>query len=162
MAGPHYTTTETQKAAQLIIHGASSQDSGTYTAVVTRPDGTQVGCSSNVGFSRGRDFERPVTFIFSQCLTCLISSANSSYPAYFNLFFSVLIQARAAVALEVASIGSQVKVEAPIFVRTLSDLAAKVGTRVRFLVELRQAHDVKVRCRCKWAGGFACKARFVY
>ncbi|ROT75125.1 putative myosin light chain kinase [Penaeus vannamei] len=93
VAGPHYTTTETQKAAQLIIHGASSQDSGTYTAVVTRPDGTQ---------------------------------------------------ARAAVALEVASIGSQVKVEAPIFVRTLSDLAAKVGTRVRFLVELRQAHDVKV------------------
>lgn len=49
-------------------------------------------------------------------------------------------------ALEVASTGSQVKVEAPIFVRTLSDLAAKVGTRVRFLVELRQAHDVKVRC----------------
>lgn len=38
--------------------------------------------------------------------------------------------------------------EAPTFVRTLSDLAAKVGTRVRFLVELRQAHDVQVRMYC--------------
>ncbi|XP_064106043.1 titin-like isoform X2 [Macrobrachium nipponense] len=91
--GPHYTTTETQKAAQLIIHGATTNDTGTYTALVTKPDGSQ---------------------------------------------------ARAAVALQVASLSAPTKIEAPTFVRSLSDLAAKVGTRVRFLVELRQAHDVKV------------------
>ncbi|KAF2361290.1 Immunoglobulin I-set, partial [Trinorchestia longiramus] len=34
--------------------------------------------------------------------------------------------------------------EAPIFVRTLTDLAAKVGTRVRFLIELHFARNVKV------------------
>ncbi|KAK8746928.1 hypothetical protein OTU49_016903, partial [Cherax quadricarinatus] len=93
VCGPHYTKTETQQAAQLVIHDATSQDSGTYTALVTRHDGTQ---------------------------------------------------ARAAVALQVVSHTAPSRVEAPTFARTLSDLAAKVGTRVRFLVELRQAHDVKV------------------
>lgn len=59
----------------------------------------------------------------------------------------MVLQARAAVALEVGSPGLPAKVEAPTFVRTLSDLAAKVGTRVRFLVELRQAHNVQVRVK---------------
>lgn len=54
-------------------------------------------------------------------------------------------QVRAKVSLKVESQAATSKAEAPIFVRNLNDQAAKVGTRVRFLVELRQAHDVKVR-----------------
>lgn len=60
-------------------------------------------------------------------------------------------------SLKVESPAATSKAEAPTFVRTLSDQAAKVGTRVRFLVELRQAHNVKVRhsgadreCRAKY------------
>lgn len=56
-----------------------------------------------------------------------------------------LPQARAKVSLKVESQAAASRVEAPVFVRTLSDQSAKVGTRVRFLVELRHAHeDVKV------------------
>ena len=48
-------------------------------------------------------------------------------------------------SLKVESQAASNKEEAPVFVRTLSDQSAKVGTRVRFLVELRQAQDdVKV------------------
>ena len=42
-AGAHYSTTQTQRSAQLVIHDATARDTGTYTAVVTRRDGTQVG-----------------------------------------------------------------------------------------------------------------------
>lgn len=34
--------------------------------------------------------------------------------------------------------------DAPIFLRRLNDLAVKVGTRTRFLVEIRSSSDVKV------------------
>ena len=43
--------------------------------------------------------------------------------------------------------GQEAPLEAPVFARRLNDQAAKVGTRVRFLVELRQPHGVEV-CKC--------------
>ncbi|XP_047115601.1 uncharacterized protein LOC124795573, partial [Schistocerca piceifrons] len=46
-------------------------------------------------------------------------------------------EARAALELRVGR-------DAPCFLRRLSDLAVKVGTRTRFLVELKAPHDVKV------------------
>lgn len=48
--GPHYSSTQTPRSAQLVIHDAAPQDSGTYTAIVTRRDGTQVRqeCSEKV------------------------------------------------------------------------------------------------------------------
>lgn len=35
--------------------------------------------------------------------------------------------------------------ETPIFLRRLNDLSVKVGTRTRFLVEIRSSSDLKVR-----------------
>ncbi|RXG68638.1 Myosin light chain kinase, smooth muscle [Armadillidium vulgare] len=52
------------------------------------------------------------------------------------------IPAKASVALCVSPVGTPLSKEAPAFVRALSDLAAKVGTRVRLLVELRASHNV--------------------
>ncbi|KAB7507356.1 Muscle M-line assembly protein unc-89, partial [Armadillidium nasatum] len=54
------------------------------------------------------------------------------------------IPAKASVALCVSPVGTPLSKEAPAFVRALSDLAAKVGTRVRLLVELRASHNVSV------------------
>ena len=53
------------------------------------------------------------------------------------------MQAKASVTLLVAAAGDEAP-EAPTFVRTLTELASKVGTRVRFLVELRNSRDVQV------------------
>lgn len=39
--------------------------------------------------------------------------------------------------------------ETPIFLRKLNDLSVKVGTRTRFLVEIRSSSDLKVNIRRK-------------
>ncbi|XP_066995978.2 titin [Anabrus simplex] len=49
-------------------------------------------------------------------------------------------EARRAVELKLDEGG----VDAPVFLRRLSDLAVKVGTRTRFLVEIRSSSDIKV------------------
>lgn len=42
VTGEHYTTCQSSESAQLVIHSATQHDSGTYTALVTNHDGTQV------------------------------------------------------------------------------------------------------------------------
>lgn len=50
-------------------------------------------------------------------------------------------EARRSFQIKVEDAGSDV----PVFLRRLSDLAVKVGTRTRFLVEIRSSSEVKVR-----------------
>lgn len=52
-------------------------------------------------------------------------------------------EARRAFQIKVEDAGSDV----PVFLRKLSDLAVKVGTRTRFLVEIRSSSEVKVSLR---------------
>jgi hypothetical protein len=49
-------------------------------------------------------------------------------------------EARRAIEIKVEDAGPDV----PVFLRRLSDLAVKVGTRTRFLVEIRSSSEVKV------------------
>lgn len=49
-------------------------------------------------------------------------------------------EARRAIEIKVEDAASDV----PVFLRRLSDLAVKVGTRTRFLVEIRSSSEVKV------------------
>jgi hypothetical protein len=52
-------------------------------------------------------------------------------------------EARRAFQIKVEDAGTDV----PVFLRRLSDLAVKVGTRTRFLVEIRSSTEVKVSKR---------------
>jgi hypothetical protein len=52
-------------------------------------------------------------------------------------------EARRAFQIKVEDAGSDV----PVFLRRLSDLAVKVGTRTRFLVEIRSSSEVRVSIR---------------
>lgn len=49
-------------------------------------------------------------------------------------------EARRSIEIKVEDAGSDV----PVFLRRLTDLAVKVGTRTRFLVEIRSSSEVKV------------------
>lgn len=53
-------------------------------------------------------------------------------------------EARRAIEIKVEDATSDV----PVFLRRLSDLAVKVGTRTRFLVEIRSSSEVKVSGMC--------------
>jgi hypothetical protein len=52
-------------------------------------------------------------------------------------------EARRTFQIKVEDAGADV----PVFLRRLSDLAVKVGTRTRFLVEIRTSSEVKVSIR---------------
>jgi hypothetical protein len=52
-------------------------------------------------------------------------------------------EARRAFQIKVEDAGA----DGPVFLRRLSDLAVKVGTRTRFLVEIRSSSEVKVSIR---------------